>query len=634
MPPQPELLTLGCIKYHDDIKSVQIVKILRSELVATLRAAIATQFNISIVNLELFKPTPPIEDVQDTGVVNQKLRGIDISSSEHAQPLDNGLYQLSEYFPDQVVLGVHIIFQVRHIEVQPPKPFQSIHDQPKRSGPPPLTDDLIPRTALIDTLLKKLDEYHVIQVRGTPASGKTSLCRLLYHELLERCEGTDSEIYMLSQWPKDDPEVERFRRAVPKWFNGPVRYILFDEAQSSYWDRSLWNDYFKTIMYRGTSIRLVLFCIHDNPSYRPYHLLELAARITLRLTSTSDIGLLLTRPEYNELLKKSPKRIHFVEDLKDAIYEWTAGHVGAVVSVLLYIHHDHAHEMEAGKCFTLDDYYSNHLAFLSLPEYFVDSVAGRGIPPARGFQTHAPVFKRMLKEFFIDTPVVSQSGEEKALELCHDEGWINLNLLGNARTRTTRYTFASPLHISCVSWFLQFLPSPTPLLSKSIYELAIKVIKHFRPSQLANLPRRLRGGFDDCPPESQYQREFYRRLLECCPSSVAISPEFASASSTHRVGHIDFFIPEKKWGILCIRDGDHLADYNKRFECNGAYEEWLSLNDMDDFILLDFRGGRPTEEHPGLRNLYHIVVNDRYSQVDVLDNGLKPQGRFALVESD
>ncbi|KAG9017626.1 hypothetical protein FRB95_006319, partial [Tulasnella sp. JGI-2019a] len=388
----------------------------------------------------------------------------------------------------------------------------------------------------------------MVQVRGTPASGKTSLCRLLYHELVRRCEDIKTEIYTLSEWPKDDPKVDSFRRAIPTWFSGPTRYILFDEGQDSYWDRPLWNDYFKTMSAGTTSIRLILFCSYGSPSNRLNDIPGLGslvlspdARISLRPRSTGDLGLLLTRPEYDDVLIKYPKQVLFTEDMKDAIYEWTAGHVGAIVSILEFILRRHTHEIHAGKYYSLDDYYSNYPAFSSLLESFINSVAGRGVPRSRDIQTNVQVIRRILKDFVVDIPA---GQDEEALKSCHFQGWIQSDLLED--DRTTWYTFPSPLHSSCISWLLQILPSPVPLPFNSVYELTLEAIKLFRPYDT----RRKEGGSSN---EAQYQLEFYRGLLESCPRTVVVSPEFASASRTHRAGRIDFFIPEKKWGFECIR---------------------------------------------------------------------------------
>lgn len=65
--------------------------------------------------------------------------------------------------------------------------------------------------------------------------------------------------------------------------------------------------------------------------------LDSAARVSLRPTSSSDVGLLLTRGEYDDVLAKFHKKISLDEQLRSAVYHWTAGHVVAVTSVLHFL---------------------------------------------------------------------------------------------------------------------------------------------------------------------------------------------------------------------------------------------------------------------------------------------------------
>ncbi len=135
---------------------------------------------------------------------------------------------------------------------------------------------------------------------------------------------------------------------IPEWDNrgNSKCYFLFDEAQESYWDQQLWNTIFKATSDHATNYRIILFCSYGSPSRFPndYRLrggtpfvLCRDARISLQLPPGSQVGLLLTRVEYQGVLENFEQKILFDEDLETAIYEWTGGHVGAVVSVLLFI---------------------------------------------------------------------------------------------------------------------------------------------------------------------------------------------------------------------------------------------------------------------------------------------------------
>ena len=125
-----------------------------------------------------------------------------------------------------------------------------------------------------------------------------------------------------------------------------LAYPLFDDAQESYQDESLWNDFFKRACGRGyICYHIILFCSYGSPSSRPVcHrvgaplVLRDAARISLwpREGSESDrlIGMLLNRSEFDEVVSRFECPLNLHPDLLDLIFGWTVGHVGAVIEML------------------------------------------------------------------------------------------------------------------------------------------------------------------------------------------------------------------------------------------------------------------------------------------------------------
>ena len=104
------------------------------------------------------------------------------------------------------------------------------------------------------------------------------------------------------------------------------------------------------------------------------------------------------------------------------------------------------------------------------------------------------------------------------------------------------------------------------------------------------------AGHVQCPPEAQYQDEFYH----CCHTHsnglLVTFPEFGAAK-----GWVDFYIPTKKWGVELLRDGDQLAQHSGQFSSQtGSYGTTLSLT---DYIILDCRTTQPGVHHP-CRNIY------------------------------
>lgn len=214
----------------------------------------------------------------------------------------------------------------------------------------------------------------------------------------------------------------------------------------------------------------------------------------------------------------------------------------------------------------------------------------RSLPPNTSIQEHAATFRQLVEEKHVDIP---ESESESPFKVCHKKGWVHATEFGGV----SRYSFPSPLHRAYVSWLLH--PTDVVLPSDfSTYDLAIHVTCRFTRPQVLRCARKPGGGGPQ--EEALYQDEFHRGLLKWFPGGVAITPEFSSASGARVPGRIDFFIHQKRWGIECMRDGDRLEGHSGRFADDGAYEQWLTDSEMDDYILLDFRASRPIKKHPGM----------------------------------
>jgi predicted AAA+ superfamily ATPase len=95
-----------------------------------------------------------------------------------------------------------------------------------------------------------------LQVCGTPASGKSTLAKLLGRYIKDREPAID--LIWISGWTFTDVEAtggwERYLKYKRHWVEDKKTVFIFDEAQTSYADGALWNDFFK--------------CIHDYPNRR------------------------------------------------------------------------------------------------------------------------------------------------------------------------------------------------------------------------------------------------------------------------------------------------------------------------------------------------------------------------------
>ncbi|KAG8808282.1 hypothetical protein FRC18_005119 [Serendipita sp. 400] len=126
-----------------------------------------------------------------------------------------------------------------------------------------------PRKETVSTLLKLLHDHQLVQVRGTPASGKTTLMHLLHARIVN--EDHNAKVYIYKHWPQNTMESiegeERVRHYLPGYpqFQGLKTYFLFDEGQTSYWDDDLWlafKDYIQS--KQSKLVFVILFCSYGD----------------------------------------------------------------------------------------------------------------------------------------------------------------------------------------------------------------------------------------------------------------------------------------------------------------------------------------------------------------------------------
>ncbi len=123
-----------------------------------------------------------------------------------------------------------------------------------------------------------------------------------------------------------------------------TQYVLLDDAQATYWDLGFWIDFIKPAQNTRLNRRVVLFCRYSNPSTSngQGHLPVIGPFATISIqppkqTQMDGPTLLLTRNEYNELLRNWRDPLLLDERLRTAIYDWTSGHAGAIHCVLDHI---------------------------------------------------------------------------------------------------------------------------------------------------------------------------------------------------------------------------------------------------------------------------------------------------------
>ncbi|KAM6499703.1 hypothetical protein JOM56_005211 [Amanita muscaria] len=451
------------------------------------------------------------------------------------------------------------------------------------------------------------------QVRGTPGCGKTVLMNLLHAYILQHFPS--ALVKVQHSWPprESGPTLEECLQKLDPGFPRPntITFLLFDEGQDSYSDDILWNAFFKEVSYAGSyrQYRVVLFCSYGSPSsrLRSYHIgARDDARISLRLREGS-IGILLKRSEFDEVVSLYERKLNLHPDLLDLIFDWTVGHVGAVIEMLHVISYQRVPDTRRGVQLTVEAFHAENPTH-KLVQALAGGAFERGLPKVTELSAQPDVvalFRNLLKNGAID---MNENAADEAIRKCHRHGWIHADWTANGAI--TRYVFPSPIHTMAISWRLE--PTNDMPHFPSLFDLAIAAISEFKPSQL-HIPLHL-------SPQTSHPNHNIRM------SSIVLEARVA--------GCIDFFIPVVKWGIELTREGNQLDEHSSRFTNSGAYEAWLNSGDMNDYILLDCCTSIPSKQFPEIQNLFHVVFQDGYKKVDVYDNMTKlVKGSIVLLEN-
>ena len=178
------------------------------------------------------------------------------------------------------------------------------------------------------------------KVRGTPASGKSSLAYLLRKYIVDNHQ--DLDVCLLSRYRENTAEVPplgyRQWLANQGWEFPENGVLILDEAQLSYWDEGLWDQGLKTIG-SSTPYMVILFASYGSasrnihPVATPFRLQE-EQLVGLARGRSPSVGLLLTEEEAEGVAKIKFPDHRFDKTLLDYVYNLTTGHVGAYCDAL------------------------------------------------------------------------------------------------------------------------------------------------------------------------------------------------------------------------------------------------------------------------------------------------------------
>ncbi|KAG8766434.1 hypothetical protein FRC20_006290 [Serendipita sp. 405] len=424
---------------------------------------------------------------------------------------------------------------------------------PRRSDEPTrLSAQTDPREHAVDVLYQLLCDMHLVQVTGTPGSGKTTLMDLLHNVIREK--RPEAQVFVINGWARSQLEQFAFKDRWPQKIDGWDGYqkddfYLIDEGHTSYWDEELWKD-FKDSVQR-TSVAdapyVILFCSY-NDDLRKFHGMTppsmgtgrlTLARIIAPLKSGDDmtpVGLLLDRKEYMGILSRfSKKRLLLDKELENFIFEFTAGHVGAVIAMLQYIIKVEEPHMTNGETITFAEFQAQDLTFQKLTRYLIEDFT-----VSRLLSTDSSYYPAK-RQLLVHGPIREDHAKYKdLLEGASKSGLVEF--------MDRFYNLPSPLHRQVWSWRL--MPIDQYKYEGTLIHLIKDTVGRFRPNQLSKSDQCAKTN-EQNPPEAQYSHEWYRSLHEITTGSVVISPEYATALGKRR-GHVDFYTPSMKWGIEII----------------------------------------------------------------------------------
>lgn len=134
-----------------------------------------------------------------------------------------------------------------------------------------------------------------------------------------------------------------------RWNFQPDSVLIVDEAQSSYWDSTFWLELIQTIKPES-QFRVITFASYGSAGcniYDPMTRIHISPRQNISLFALDHgdgiaVGLLLTKPEFEELVAKLFVGHYFDLPVLDSVFDITCGHVGACKDFLNIVR---AHEV-------------------------------------------------------------------------------------------------------------------------------------------------------------------------------------------------------------------------------------------------------------------------------------------------
>ena len=200
--------------------------------------------------------------------------------------------------------------------------------------------NLILREATVAAFFAHLQDVRVINVRGTPASGKTTLSLLLHDHIL--CTRPDLQVFW-KVWAG---------RANSDWMacsNKVKTVIIIDEAQASYDDFNFWANLVKPVADNRYGPMIALFSSYGSPvEGRPTGKIvpmrfPIHQRMSIRPLTRDNIqfSIFFTRQEFEDLIRLTRSQsgvdgepFILSTGCIEHLWHYSNGHPGGIMALL------------------------------------------------------------------------------------------------------------------------------------------------------------------------------------------------------------------------------------------------------------------------------------------------------------
>ncbi|OJJ47655.1 hypothetical protein ASPZODRAFT_165779, partial [Penicilliopsis zonata CBS 506.65] len=493
-----------------------------------------------------------------------------------------------------------------------------------------------PRQDTVSAFADLIESKPVVYVRGTPASGKTTLAHLLTDHLIKK----DWTVFFLKTWGRDldgfcignetawDGLERKLQHYYPHHnladFFAPKTLLLIDEAQKSYSDEIFWNQIIKERLDHlvPRDIRICLFCSYGSPftgvethDYTPaiFHPGQCVTFTPQPIEGSPRIGLFFTRSEFDDNVFRRIQYLYTEEftlhkEASDYLFSLTNGHPGAVDGMLSYIYEVYRSKIKHEGLSVIT---KQHVVF-SLENEEKVWMYLKGCPVARSFARRpklTPDAANVLADI-LEQGSISWD-DRPGMMACFVNGWIH-KLIVNETPNSLEEEIAvlpSRLHEKWVERYISHRRKPLPERYGTLRELCLDILNQFSVISLqhSSQGKKISSAAKYRPVEAHYQDEFYKAFRMVAGRGVPISSEW----SRTKKGSLDFWMPEKMWAIELLRDYDRVDEHISRFQNMGQYHDWVIEGMIKDWIIINCATTVPAIDYPE-PNLIHAIFQEDY----------------------